>query len=424
MIQAILLSAAGEVISRAIERIMGRHNGPQPEQMQDFFSLTRPELEEVLTQELGMPRYRADQLFRWVYHRGVCNPEQMTDIGKRDRERLRGVFSFPDLTPAHRAISSDGTRKYLFAVSSGNEEGEGDRVESVMIKQPARMTLCVSSQVGCALGCTFCQTGTMGLTRHLTEAEILTQVFGVVRDAEENFGDMFSNMVFMGMGEPFHNYDGVTRAISLLNDPHGLALAPRKITVSTAGLVPAIRRFFEEGVGANLAVSLNATTNEVRDAIMPINKRYPLEELLGTLRALQLPRRKKITIEYVLLRGVNDSEGDLQRLPKLLRGIPAKVNLIPYNFNDGLGFHPPAEDTLRRWQSELQRQGVVVTVRWSKGRDIDAACGQLVTSSTRRAKKEAARRQQQSELVSVSQRPNSGENALNKSRELEAADFF
>lgn len=342
--------------------------------MRDFFSYTRAELEEYLTSELSLPRYRADQLFQWVYQKRVFNSEQWTNIGKQDRARLADAFVFPALDPKFRAISSDGTRKYLFSV------GE-DEVESVMIKQPTRMTLCVSSQVGCALGCKFCQTGTMGLKRHLTQSEILNQVMGVVVDSTENFEDMFSNMVFMGMGEPFHNYEGITRAISVLNDVHGLALPSRKITVSTAGLVPAIKRFFEEEVGANLAISLNATTNTVRDEIMPINRRYPLEELLGTLRTIKIPPRKRITMEYVMLRGINDSEADLKRLPALLRGIPCKINLIPYNFNTGLGFDPPLEKTLHLWQKELMKHQFVVTIRWSKGRDIDAACGQLVTKS-------------------------------------------
>jgi len=345
--------------------------------MSDFFSYTRAELEDFLTSTLSLPRYRADQLFQWIYQKRVFNPEQWTNIGKHDRARLADAFTFPRLEPKYRALSSDGTRKYLFSV------GSEDEVESVMIKQPARMTLCVSSQVGCALGCKFCQTGTMGLKRHLSQSEILSQVMGVVVDSTQNFQDMFSNMVFMGMGEPFHNYDGVTRAISILNDVHGLALPSRKITVSTAGLVPAIKRFFEEGVGANLAISLNATTNKVRDEIMPINQRYPLEELLGTLRSIDIPPRKRITMEYVMLRGINDTEEDLNRLPSLLKGIPCKINLIPYNFNTGLGFDAPTETTLHRWQKALMRHNFVVTIRWSKGRDIDAACGQLVTKSRR-----------------------------------------
>lgn len=342
----------------------------------NFFSLTRDGLKDYLKEKLGMPSYRADQLFQWVYQKRVFAFEEMTNISIEERATLAEHFHFPSLLPTRKSLSQDGTRKYLFSV------GE-DEVESVMIKQTARMTLCVSSQVGCALACAFCQTGTMGLKRHLNQAEILTQVLGAVVDAETNYGDMFSNMVFMGMGEPFHNYEAVTNAIHVLNDPHGLALSSRKITVSTAGLVPAIKRFFDDRVGANLAVSLNATTNEIRSEIMPINKRYPLEELLGALRTVDIPPRKHITIEYVMLKGVNDSDDDLKRLPRLLKGIPVKVNLIPYNFNTDLGFEHPEEELLRRWQKELMKHDLVVTIRWSKGRDIDAACGQLVTNSKR-----------------------------------------
>ncbi|MCB0334373.1 MAG: 23S rRNA (adenine(2503)-C(2))-methyltransferase RlmN, partial [Bdellovibrionales bacterium] len=214
----------------------------------------------------------------------------------------------------------------------------------------------------------------------LTTEEIVQQVLTVRKDAA-NFGDMFSNMVFMGMGEPLHNFDNLERALLILNDDFGLGLSGRKITVSTVGLVPAIKKFGDSTAEANLAVSLNATTDEIRSEIMPINRKYPLEVLLQTLRDFPLKRRKRITIEYVMLGGVNDTEGDLRRLPKLLRGIPCKVNLIPYNSNAGLGFESPSDDTARHWQRALMKEGLTVTIRWSKGKDIDAACGQLVTQS-------------------------------------------
>jgi len=342
-----------------------------------FFDHTRSELAETLQERFGFPSYRAQQLFAWVYQKLVFNPEQMTNIGKDHRAQLGAIFSFPDLDYIDRQLSKDGTRKYLFSVTKGHQ------VESVMIKQPARMTLCVSSQVGCALGCKFCQTGTMGLIRHLSLGEIIQQVVGVISDAR-NFDDMFSNVVFMGMGEPFHNFDNVRRAISVMTDDYGIGLSARRITVSTVGLVPQIERFFKEKVEANLAVSLNATTNEVRSEIMPINQRFPLEQLLATLRSATLRPRQRITIEYVMLAGINDSDADLQRLPKILNGIPVKVNLIPYNDNAGLGFKSPTEEKAYRWQRELNDRGVLATIRWSKGKDIDAACGQLVTSSSRK----------------------------------------
>ncbi len=339
-----------------------------------FFSFSRSELSDYLAERFGFSSYRANQLFQWVYQKEVYDLSSMTNIKKSDREVLEETFAFSELEYSNRQVSVDGTRKYLIPVFQDHH------VESVMIKQPTRMTLCVSSQVGCALGCKFCQTGTMGLIRHLSTEEIIQQVLTVRKDAA-NFGDMFSNMVFMGMGEPFHNFDNLERAILILNDDFGIGLSGRKITVSTVGLVPAIKKFGDSPAEANLAVSLNATTDEVRSEIMPINRKFPLEVLLQTLREFPLRRRKRITIEYVMLGGVNDTEGDLRRLPKLLRGIPCKVNLIPYNSNAGLGFESPSDDKARHWQRALMKEGLTATIRWSKGQDIDAACGQLVTNS-------------------------------------------
>jgi 23S rRNA (adenine2503-C2)-methyltransferase len=227
----------------------------------------------------------------------------------------------------------------------------------------------------------------MGFKRQLSTSEILRQVMAV-REDSHRFGDSFTNIVFMGMGEPLHNLANVTEAIKILTDDHGLTMAPRKITVSTVGLVPAIKRF-GEAVQANLAVSLNATTDEVRSRIMPVNNAFPLSELIAALRAYPVQKRKRITIEYVMLAGVNDTEGDLLRLPKLLRGVPAKVNLIPYNENAGLGFKAPSRAQVERWQLGLHAQGVEVTVRWSKGLDIAAACGQLASETGRRKPIEA-----------------------------------
>ncbi len=344
----------------------------------DFLALSREELAELLAERFGLPAYRANQLFQWVYQQRVQDPSQMTNIKKELRDQLQGAFRFPSFEYHSRQISKDGTRKYLFEVD------KGDFIESVMIKQPARMTLCVSSQVGCALGCKFCQTGTMGLKRHLSTSEIVRQMIAVKEDAR-NFDDDYSNIVFMGMGEPLHNFQNVTRAIKIIGDDFGLGISARKITVSTVGLVPAIKKFAESGIDANLAISLNATTNQVRDEIMPINKKFPLEVLLDTLRNIPLKPRKRLTIEYVMLAGVNDTEADLARLPKLLRNIPAKINLIPYNTNAGLGFKSPEEGQAHRWQKKLMQAGFVTTIRWSKGQDIDAACGQLVTQSGQKA---------------------------------------
>ena len=339
----------------------------------NFYDLAPGKLRALLEERFSLPAYRADQLIQWVYRWRKTDFSEMTNLKKDLRTEFSELFEFPELEQRERKISQDGTRKYLFDAS-------GDLIESVMIKQPERMTLCVSSQVGCALACAFCQTGTMGLKRNLSVWEIVGQVVAV-RDDAQHFDDMFSNIVFMGMGEPLHNFRNVLDAIEVINHDHGLGLSARKITVSTAGLVPAIKKFADSGTEANLAVSLNATTNEVRNQIMPINKRFPLEVLLETLRDMPLKSRKRVTIEYVMLKGVNDSPADLKRLPGLLRGIPSKVNLIPYNFNTGLGFECPDPELPKAWQRELNRHGLVATIRWSKGVDIDAACGQLVTKS-------------------------------------------
>ena len=344
----------------------------------DLFAFCRQTLGEEIQKRYGEPVFRATQLFQWVYKRGVSDLSEMTDLSKRFRDALGQDLVLPRGRIHSRQVSSDGTRKYLIEVEGG------DLVETVLIKQPRRNTLCVSSQVGCSMGCRFCRPATMGLRRHLSASEIVRQVMAVVEDSR-SFGDTFTNVVFMGMGEPLHNLPNVRTAVRVLTDMHGLGIAPRKITVSTVGLVPAIREFGTT-VPANIAVSLNATTDEIRSQIMPVNKKYPLSELIGVLREYPANKRRRITIEYVMLHGVNDTREDLARLPALLRGVPAKVNLIPYNSNAGLGFETPPEEWVALWQRRLHDQGVEVTVRWSKGRDIDAACGQLLTATGRAVK--------------------------------------
>jgi 23S rRNA (adenine2503-C2)-methyltransferase len=346
------------------------------EPAKDFFNYSYSELAEVLESEFGATRFRATQLFEWVYRKRVTDLEQMTNISRELRQKLAEHFFFPKARIHERHISVDGTRKYLFEVEGG------DLVESVMIKQPNRMTLCVSSQVGCAMGCRFCRTGTMGLKRSLSTSEIIRQVNGVIEDAQ-NFGDSFSNIVFMGMGEPLHNFDGVTRAVKLLTESRGLGMSPRKVTVSTVGLVPAIRKLAASDVSVSLAVSLNATTDEVRSQVMPINDRFPISELLAAVKDFPVGPRKKVTIEYVMLGGINDTTEDMQRLAKMMRGLPVKINLIPYNDNAGLGFDSPKKEWVHTWQRYLNTQGHQAFIRWSKGADIAAACGQLATNSKR-----------------------------------------
>lgn len=362
---------AHEYIERAPKRV---ERAAQRGEALDFYNFSYDELADCVAQEFSEPSYRVTQLFNWVYRRRNTDPLTMTNITKPLREKLAARFVFSKAAIRDRKVSSDGTRKYLFEVDYG------DLVESVMIKQPGRMTLCVSSQVGCAMGCKFCRTGTMGLSRNLSTSEIIRQVNAVAEDAE-NFGDTFSNIVFMGMGEPLHNFNSVVRALRILTHEQGYKMGPRKITVSTVGLVPAIKKFAAAGMPASLAVSLNATTDEVRSEIMPINKNFPISELLDTLRAIPLKKRSRITIEYVMLKGINDSAADLKRLAAMLRSMPVKINLIPYNENTGLGYKQPELETIKEWQKKLTTGGYSCTVRWSKGRDIDAACGQLAVSA-------------------------------------------
>ena len=340
----------------------------------DFYGHPRDELKEVFQQRLNQKGYRVDQVFDWAYRKGITSFLEMTNLSEDLRESLLGQYCLSQAKEIERQISSDGTRKYLLEVSPGRT------VETVMIKQESRMTLCLSSQVGCAMACTFCATGTMGLQANLATGDIIRQVLHVNKDCE-NFGDQIDNIVFMGMGEPLHNYKNVVKAIKILTDVLGLGIGPRKITVSSVGLVPAIERFGREDLKVNLAISLNATSDDVRSQIMPVNRRFPIKRLLACLRDYPLSARKKITIEYVMLHGLNDTDADLKRLRHLMKGLPVKINLIPYNENVGLGYQRPPKATILKWQNGLSDQGFVTTIRWSKGIDIAAACGQLAAKS-------------------------------------------
>lgn len=371
-------------------------NAPSEQSLVDILDFDRQALQQIVVSELGLESFRAKQLIQWLYKRRVRSFDVMTDISRPVRERLASHFRIfrPELVK--RLDSTDGSRKYLFAMSDGSQ------VESVLIRQPKRYTLCISSQVGCAIGCKFCRTGLMGLTRHLRTSEIISQVLAVQDDIAERTGiqpedsesigsEQFENIVFMGMGEPLHNFDNVVKAVRLLNDELGLNFSSRKVTVSTSGLVPAIEQLGALDAPANLAISLNATTDEIRTRLIPINKKWPLDSLLETLRNYPLRSRKRITIEYVMLKGINDTEADLKRLPTLLEGIPSKINLIPYNSNtglalDGIALEPPSNETIHHWQRTLLAKGQNATIRWSKGQDIQAACGQLATESARQRK--------------------------------------
>jgi 23S rRNA (adenine2503-C2)-methyltransferase len=348
---------------------------------------------------VGEKPYRARQLYRWLHHRGAATFEEMTDLPAAFRRTLAERASLSTLEIAEELRSTDGTIKWKWRTADGRfiesvymphsaeagPAGDLDDDEDAAGASPApasraRRTLCVSSQVGCAIGCTFCLTGTMGLVRNLTPGEIVDQVHRANRrlvELGEGEGPRpLSNLVFMGMGEPLANYPSLKVALEILLSEDGPNFSHRHVTVSTSGLVPVMQRLGEE-TDVKLAVSLNATTDEQRDRIMPINRRYPLGPLLAACRAFPMKRGRRITFEYVLLRGVNDAEADAERLGKLLRGIPAKVNLIPYNENPDLGFQAPDQRRVELFREILCRRGLTAVVRRNRGRDISAACGQL-----------------------------------------------
>jgi len=339
----------------------------------DLRSLRRDEV-DALVARLGEKPYRARQIFRWLHQKGAASLDEMTDLPAALRARLGAESRLEALSRAEERRSTDGTIKWTWRTA------DGKLVESVYMPEPGRKTLCLSTQAGCAVACTFCMTGTMGLSRNLTSGEILDQVASANRrllELGEGSGPRpLTNLVFMGMGEPLHNYDNVKAAIDVLLSEDGPNFSNRHVTVSTAGVVPQMRRFGEE-TDVKLAVSLNATTDEVRSAIMPLNRRWPIADLLAACRDFPMKKGRRITFEYVLLGGVNDSDEDATRLSRLVKGIPAKVNLIPYNENPGLGFRAPEPGRVESFRDRLVGANVTAVIRRNRGRDIAAACGQL-----------------------------------------------
>ncbi|MDA8088051.1 MAG: 23S rRNA (adenine(2503)-C(2))-methyltransferase RlmN [Nitrospiraceae bacterium] len=336
----------------------------------DLKSLDKPSMEEFVKNE-GLPAYRARQLIHWIYEKNVTDIGDITEISKPMREKLAGKARIGALTVKKRLVSEDGTEKYLLGLEDGNS------IESVLIGTDADapdscLTLCVSSQVGCAIGCRFCLTGKMGFIRNLRPHEIVEQVLCAQRLIRPR---KITNIVFMGMGEPLNNLENVSEALRRLTEFVGLSR--RRITLSTSGIIPGILELPRVAPLVNLAISLNAATDEVRSMIMPVNRKYGLAPLLQALRRFPLPGRSRITFEYVLLGGVNDTDEDAARLVRLLRGIPSKVNLIPFNEHEGAGFRAPSADRVLAFQKILTGARVTAFIRKSKGADILAACGQL-----------------------------------------------
>ncbi|WP_322890368.1 MULTISPECIES: 23S rRNA (adenine(2503)-C(2))-methyltransferase RlmN [unclassified Yoonia] len=364
------------------------------EGLPNLVGMTRDAMREALI-AAGTPekqaKMRVGQIWQWIYHWGVRDFALMTNLAKDYRAMLADNFIVAIPEVVTRQLSGDGTRKYLVRIAGGHE------VEVVYIPETDRGTLCISSQVGCTLTCSFCHTGTQKLVRNLTTAEIIGQVM-VARDdlgewpvqgAPKDETRLLSNIVLMGMGEPLYNFENVRDAMKIAMDPHGIQLSRRRITLSTSGVVPEIARTAQE-IGCQLAISFHATTDEVRDKLVPINKRWPIADLLDALRTYpKVSNSERITFEYVMLDGVNDSDADARRLIKLIDGIPAKINLIPFNEWPGAPYKRSSNNRIRAFADIIYKAGYASPIRTPRGEDIMAACGQL-KSATERARKSKA----------------------------------
>jgi len=348
----------------------------------------RDDLAAALT-AAGVPakhvRMRLSQLWSWIYAHGATSWDAMSDVSKELRARLAEAYSLQRPELVSEQVSVDGTRKWLLRLNRRGHDRRPPEIETVYIPEAARGTLCISSQVGCTLTCSFCHTGTQRLVRNLTAAEIVAQV----QVARDDLGEWptslenrrLSNIVFMGMGEPLYNLDNVAAALDILSDNEGIAISRRRITVSTSGVVPELKALGER-TGAMLAVSMHATRDELRDQLVPINRRYPIAELMAAIRAYPgLSNAKRVTFEYVMLKGVNDAPADAKALVKLIAGIPAKINLIPFNPWPGAPFQCSDPETIEAFAAIIRRAGYASPVRKPRGRDILAACGQLKSES-------------------------------------------
>ena len=400
----VLPVAAGRLETTMTVTLLDRRPpAPEPEHAKaPIVGLTRSELRLALA-GAGVPepqlRMRSGQLWRWIYNRGATSFSVMSDIAKDVRASLDRHFSLARPEIAVEQVSSDGTRKWLLRLAP-DAYGHRHEVEAVYIPEQDRGTLCISSQIGCTLTCSFCHTGTQKLVRNLTAGEIVGQVL-VARDRLGEWPDApasaakppagwraITNIVLMGMGEPLYNFDNVKRAMEIVADGDGLSVSRRRITLSTSGVVPEIVRAGHE-IGAMLAISLHATTDEVRDRLVPLNKKYPIAELLQACRSYPgLSNARRVTFEYVMIKGLNDAPADAKRLVQLLKGIPAKINLIPFNPWPGTAYECSDWETIERFAEIVNRAGYASPVRTPRGRDIMAACGQLKSASQRPSARE------------------------------------
>ncbi|MGH9140343.1 MAG: 23S rRNA (adenine(2503)-C(2))-methyltransferase RlmN [Vicinamibacterales bacterium] len=342
----------------------------------DLADLERAALESALDAR-GHQCFHARQVFRWIHKHGVTDIDSMTDLSRDLRAALSRDFVLTTPVLAQREKSIDGTEKFLLRLA------DGKHLESVFIPDTPAMTFCISTQVGCAMACAFCLTGKMGLVRNLSAGEIVGQVR--VLAGALDLRDKKFNIVLMGMGEPLHNYDETMRALRMLADEHGFGMSARRITLSTVGLLPALERLAREPVMPNLAISLHAPTDLQRGELVPINKKYGVADIIEACRRFPLNRRSRITFEYVLLAGVNDSPQDAKKLARLVGGLKSKVNLIPLNAAVGIPFERPSDEAIDRFAKIIADHGVTVSVRKSRGRDIRAACGQLIVEGLKKS---------------------------------------
>ena len=333
----------------------------------NLLGLTREELEQFVV-SLGQKPFRSRQIMKWIYAKGASDFDVMTDISVPLRDKLKEVACIGGIDTLERISSPDGSVKYAFRLSDGNI------IESVLIFDAPRVTVCLSSQVGCPLGCLFCATGRAGFVRNLTSGEIVDQIIQIKKDIP---GKRITNLVFMGMGEPLLNYDNLTRALRVITSDFGLSIGARHINVSTVGIPDRMRALADDGFRVKLAISLNATTNETRSRLKPINEKYSIEKLLSAASYFAHRSKRWVTFEYVLIKGMNDSIEDASRLAGLIEDIPSKVNLIPYNPIEGVDLCPPSLEVVERFQRILLDNHITATIRFSKGTAISAACGQL-----------------------------------------------
>ena len=345
--------------------------------MKSLYDFSFEQLQEFALEQ-GWKKFRGRQIFEWLYRKRVMNIDDMSDLSKETREVLKENFIINPCKVVTKQVSSDGTMKYLFELE------DGAYVESVLMVYEYGKSICVTSQVGCNMGCDFCASGLLKKRRDLTSGEIVAQIMSVQKDLDET-GDRISNIVIMGTGEPFDNYDNVMNFCATVNHDRGLAIGARHITISTCGIVPKIRQFAEEQTQYNLAISLHAPNNELRDKLMPINKAYPLEKLMDAIEYYLTLNNRRLTFEYILLKDVNDTDKHVNELAKLIRGMNAYVNLIPYNEVNEHGYRSVDYKSAMVFYDKLMKKGIRCTIRKEHGGDIDAACGQL------RAKKEKER---------------------------------